>query len=139
MLRLMIGDDLFFSGLRRFYLSSRFHKVGTEDFRLAMEQVSGLSLERFFERWIYGASLPQASFSYRVEAKDGGESAVLRVEQTGEVFDMPVLVTLTYADGTSRDVLLRVDDRVFEQTVPLTGRLRGAAVSKRDVTLADFK
>ena len=30
MLRRLVGDDAFFSGLRRFYVDSRFRKVGTE-------------------------------------------------------------------------------------------------------------
>ena len=46
---------------------SRFRKVGTEEFRAAMEAETGRSLERFFERWIYGSTLPRLTFSYRVE------------------------------------------------------------------------
>jgi hypothetical protein len=139
MLRLIVGDDVFFKGLRRFYLSSRFRKVGTEDFKLAMEQESGLNLERFFERWIYSSSLPQAAFSYRVEPRGDRQVAVLRFEQTGNIFDMPALVTLAYADGRSTDVIVRIDDRVVERTIELTGPLRAATISKRDVTLADFR
>ena len=59
MLRRLVGDEAFFRGLRRFYAESRFTKAGTDDFRAAMEAESGRSLERFFERWIYGSTLPQ--------------------------------------------------------------------------------
>ena len=59
MLRRLVGDEAFFRGLRRFYATSRFHKAGTDDFRAAMEAETGRSLERFFERWIYGSTLPQ--------------------------------------------------------------------------------
>src|SRR6185312_5410791 len=65
MLRRLLGDDAFFAGLRQFYMSSRFNKAGTEDLRKAMEEASGRSLERFFERWIYNATLPHITFSYR--------------------------------------------------------------------------
>ena len=34
----LIGDEPFFHGLRRFYRTSRFQKVGTEEFRVAMQQ-----------------------------------------------------------------------------------------------------
>jgi hypothetical protein len=139
MLRLMVGDDVFFNGLKQFYASSRFRKVGTEDFRLTMEEQSGLDLERFFERWIYGATLPNVAFTSRVETGANGQVAVLRFEQTGDIFDMPALVTLAYADGHSRDVVVRIDDRVVEKRVELDGPLRSASISKRDVTLADFK
>ena len=93
MLRRMTGDEAFFRGLRRFYHDSRFHKVGTEDFRLAMERETGLSLERFFQQWIFGSTIPRVRVGYRIEGTD----AVLRVEQIGEVFDVPVTVTLQYA------------------------------------------
>jgi aminopeptidase N len=139
MLRLMTGDEVFFRGLRRFYMSSRFHKVGTEDFRLAMEQESGKDLRRFFERWIYNATLPRIAFSYRIASGQSGQVAVLRFEQTGDVFDLPATVTLDYADGHSTDVVVPVTDRVTEMPVKLEGPLRTASISKLDVSLADFK
>ena len=63
MLRQMVGDTAFFDGMTRFYLSSRFRKVGSEDFRFAMEEASNRTLDRFFERWVYGAALPQVTFT----------------------------------------------------------------------------
>jgi len=139
MLRQMVGDDMFFDGVRRFYLSSRFRKVGSEDFRLAMEEATGRDLQRFFERWIYSATLPQIAFSYRVEGAGSGQQAILRFDQTGDVFDLPALVTLTYADGHSTDVLVPIDNRTVEFPVKLDGALRSASISKRDVSLTNFQ
>src|SRR5204863_438710 len=67
MLRRLVGDEAFFRGVRRFYDASRFRKAGTEDFRKAMETETGRDLERFFERWIYGSSLPHLKVGYRVD------------------------------------------------------------------------
>jgi len=139
MMRLMVGDEVFFSGLKRFHFSSRFRKVGSEDFRLAMEEESGRNLQRFFERWIYGATLPAVTFSYRLKEDTAGPFALLRFEQSGELFDLPVLVTLTYADGRTFDVMVPVTDRVVEMSVALDGTLRSAAVSKKDVSLAEIR
>jgi len=133
MLRRLVGDDVFFRGLRRFYWTSRFHKAGTEDLREAMEQESGTSLERFFERWIYGSTLPKVKVGYRID----GQQIVLRVEQLGEIFDLPVTISLQYADKKATDVVVRVTEPVVEQRVPLAGVLRGIEVSKDDGTLAD--
>jgi aminopeptidase N len=138
MMRLMVGDEAFFGGVQRFYLSSRFRKVGSEDFRLAMEAESGKDLQRFFERWIYGASLPNIAFTYRVESGSTGPVAMLRFEQTGDLFDLPALVTLTYADGRTTEVTVRITDRVAEVAVPLEGTLRAASISKKDVSLAEY-
>ena len=131
MLRRLVGDDAFFRGLRRFYAESRFKKVGTENFRKAMEAEAGQSLERFFERWIYGATLPSMKFSYTVE----GTEAVLRFEQVGDLFDVPVEVTLQYADNTRANIVVPVTEQVVEKRVPLTGTLKNAALSEDDGTL----
>jgi hypothetical protein len=134
MLRRLVGDEAFFRGLRRFYWTSRFHKAGTDDFREAMEEESGRPLDRFFERWIYGATLPRLKVGYRLD----GNEIVLRVEQIGELFDVPVTITLQYADRKAADVVVRVSDQIVEQRVPLAGVLRGIEVSKDDGTLAEI-
>jgi len=137
MLRRLLGDEVFFRGIRRFYVESRFEKAGSEDLRHAMEVESGRSLERFFERWIYGSTLPHVSFDYRVEPSANGQEVVLRFEQTGDVFDIPLTVTLQYADRRSVDVFVPVTDRLVETRVALNGTLRTAEVSKEDGALVE--
>ena len=41
MLRRLLGDDVFFTGLRRFYADRRYQKAGTEDLERALEAESG--------------------------------------------------------------------------------------------------
>jgi hypothetical protein len=134
MLRRMVGDDEFFRGLRRFYRESRFRKVGTDDFRLAMERETGQSLERFFRQWIFGSTIPRVKVGYRLEGTD----VVLRVEQIGEVFDLPVTVTLQYSDRKPVDVLIPATEQIVERRVPLAGMLRGVDISKDDGMLAEI-
>ena len=134
MLRRLVGDEAFFDGLRRFYRDSRFRKVGTEDFRVAMEQETGKPLGRFFQQWINGSTIPKVKVGYRVEGAD----VVLRIEQIGEVFDLPVTVTLHYADRKPVDVLVPVTEQVIERRMPLAGVLRGVEISKDDGMLAEI-
>jgi hypothetical protein len=138
MLRRLIGDDAFFRGVRRFYMESRFRKVGSDDLRQAMEAESGRTLERFFERWVYNAALPKIAFTYRVEAGARGNEAVLHFEQSGEIFDLPVTVTVQYADHKAADIVVPVTDRVVEFRVPLAGPLRTIDISKDDGTVAEI-
>lgn len=134
MLRGLVGDDAFFRGLRLFYRTWRFRSAGTVDFQAAMERESGRSLSRFFEQWIDGSTLPRLNFSYRV---DGG-SVVLHLDQVGELFDVPVTVTLQYTDRAAADVLVPVTDRSVDLRVPLAGTLRAADISKDDLSLASI-
>jgi len=132
MLRRLVGDEAFFRGLRRFYRTSRFHKAGTEDFRAAMEIESGMKLDRFFEQWIYGSALPTLRLSYRID----GDDVVLRVDQVGELFDVPLAVTLNY--GAKRvNVIVPVTDRTVEQRVKLAGTLRSVDFNADDGALAN--
>jgi Peptidase family M1 domain len=130
MLRRLVGDEVFFRGLRRFYDSYRFQKAGTDELRQVFEAESGRPLSRFFEEWIYGSDLPAVTVTSRVEDSGAGQVAVVRVEQAGRLFDFPLTVSLQLADGTQQEALLRVTERVVEQPVPFTGRLRGVVVNR---------
>jgi hypothetical protein len=139
-LRRLVGDEAFFRGVRRFYDDWRFRKAGTDDFRRAMEAEVGAPLDRFFERWIHSDALPALAFTYRLEeGEDGRSDAVIRFEQTGPVFDVPVTVTLEYLDRPAVDTLVKVTDRVVEHRVPLTGKLKAITANKDELTLAEIK
>jgi aminopeptidase N len=134
MLRRLVGDEPFYRGLQRFYTASRFKKVGAEELRSAMEMETGRNLDRFFERWIYGSTLPKLKFAYRVD----GSEVVVHVEQIGpEIFDVPLSLTLEYADKKPVDVVVSVTDRAIDQRIPLAGALRGVDFNKEDGTLAE--
>ncbi|HMF61528.1 MAG TPA: M1 family aminopeptidase, partial [Vicinamibacterales bacterium] len=80
MLRRLVGDEAFFSGVRSFYEQWKFKKAGTDDFRQVMERASGRDLSRFFETWIYGSSIPRIKFGTHLSA----DSAHVRFEQRGD-------------------------------------------------------
>ena len=67
-----------------------------------------------------------------------GQHVVLHFEQTGDLFDMPVTVTLQYADRKPVNVVVLVTERVVDLRVPLEGTLRSAGISRDDGTLAEI-
>jgi hypothetical protein len=135
MLRRLIGDEAFFAGMRRFYQELRFDKAGTDDLRRAMEAEAGRSLQRFFDRWILGSSLPQLAFSHR--ETDG--AVVLRFEQGNEIFDLPVTVRLHLRDGSSRDIVVPVTEKITEMRVPIESPLRRIDVNEDHAALVEIK
>lgn len=135
MLRRLLGDEAFFSGLRRFYTEQKFQKTGTADFRRAMEAESGRPLDRFFEQWIYGTAIPR--LRYATTIADGG--VTLRFEQLGTLlFDVPVTVTIVYADGRMQDVVVPVTERIVTATFPTTGVARQIQVNRDSAAVAEF-
>jgi aminopeptidase N len=136
MLRRWVGDDVFFSALRRFYDEQKFRKAGTDDLRRAFEEESGRPLERFFERWIYGSEIPILRYGSTVEGSD----VVVRFEQLGgAVFDVPVTVTVTYANGRTQETVVRVSDRLTEQRIPTSGAVRQVEVNRDYAAVANFE
>lgn len=134
MLRRLVGDQVFFSGLRRFYAEWRFRKAGTEDFRAAMEASGASGLAPFFESWIYGTTIPELHFSYTT----GPTSALLRFEHKRDVMPVPVTVTITYTTGETEEHIVFVRERAVERTVPLKGAVREIEVNRDNAALAEF-
>jgi hypothetical protein len=134
MLRRLIGDEAFFGGLRQFYASYRFTKAGTDDFRKSMEAASKRDLNRFFERWIYDNAIPRLRFSSAVD----GQELIVRFEQSGDIFDVPVTVGVTYSDGKTAEFVVAVTDATTEARFPLTGTLRSVEPNIDNAAVAHF-
>ena len=133
MLRLLLGDDAFFRGLRRFYTDFQFKKAGTDDVRRAFEAEAGRSLDQFFEGWVYGGSLPSLAVTTRVEAASGGSAVTIRVEQGLTVFDVPITVALELADGSRQTVVMPLTGRITEHRVQVGQPVRHASVVEAEL------
>ena len=125
MLRRLVGDEAFFKGIKRFYTEWRFKKAGTDDFRAALEAETPIKLERFFQRWVAGFNRPRLHIGWHnVDA----QSSTIRVEQTGEVFDLPLTVAIQYADGRSETRTLKITEQVHEERLDVKSPIRRVTV-----------
>jgi hypothetical protein len=132
MLRRLIGDGAFFAGVKKFYADNRFTKAGTDDLRRAMEATSGRDLNRFFERWIYDSGIPRLRYSTAVE----GNELVVRFEQAGDIYDVPVTLAVTFADGKTTESVVIVNNAANEARIPLTGAVRSIDVNPDGAAIA---
>lgn len=134
MLRRLVGDDVFFGGVRTFYEEWKFQKAGTDDFRKVMETAAGRDLSRFFETWVYGAAIPEVRFDYDVR----DAQLDLRFD-VREPIDVPVTVTITYRSGPAEDVIVRLTDKVTTVTVPLKGEVREVTANRDHAALVEIR
>ena len=103
MLRSLLGDDAFFRGLHYYLTRFQYANAETDEFRLAMEDATGQSLDWFFRQWVFDAGLPKLEVSKTWDA----ESRTLRlvVRQVQEVdsltgyFRFPLAVECTTGHG----------------------------------------
>jgi aminopeptidase N len=108
MLRFVLGDEAFYSGLNDYFYAQRHHHgfVSTEDLRIALESASGQDLDGFFNQWVYGQGYPQ--FDLRWQAQSNQLSIQLTQRTSTPVwdyFDIPVPV-LVMGEGRDSMILL---------------------------------
>ncbi len=64
MIRLRVGDDVFYDILQTYYLDYLNSNVITSEFQEVCEIVSGLDFEQFFLQWVYSGGLPSYDYTY---------------------------------------------------------------------------
>ncbi len=131
MLRRLLGDEVFFNGVRRFYREFRFKKAGTEDLRRAFEAESGRSLETFFRGWIYKQDLPTLTLTWR--PMDDAR-VTIELQQSGDPLEFPVSVTRVYVDGTEETETVTVSSALTTVERPATRRVRSIEVNRDRMT-----
>jgi len=134
MLRRLVGEDAFFGGLRAFYQQWKFRKAGTDDFQRVMERAAGRSLERFFDRWVFGSAIPHIKFTSHLSAT----AATVRFEQQDDIVDVPITVTITYESGAVESVVVILAEKNTERTIPLQGRVRTIAANADNAALVEI-
>lgn len=132
MLRRFVGDEVFFKGIRRFYAANRFKKAGTDDLQKAFEDESGRSLERFFQRWIHESALPRL----RVSSSTEGQTVIATVEQVGDLFDVPITIGITMADGGVHEEVILVSEASVEKRIEVPGPVRNVEFNPDHATIA---
>ncbi len=79
MLRRELGDEAFWAGVRAYLTSHAYGIVETNDLQRALENVSGRSLERFFDSWVYRPGHPD--LKVKVSWDDGLLSVTVKQAQ----------------------------------------------------------
>jgi aminopeptidase N len=103
MLRERLGDAAFFGALQHYLEANRLRDVVTADFIKAIEESTGVSVDQFFDQWVYGAGAPR--FVVRSNYDAVKKSVTLSVKQAQKVegrvgvFHVPVEVAVTTASG----------------------------------------
>ncbi len=110
MLRDELGDKVFFTGIRRYYLKFRDGNALTSDFRLIMEEVSDRDLGKFFDQWLIQPSLPVLDLEW--EHSRSRKETIIKVvqEQDVYIFDIPLEIEIVYRGRTLRKKV-RIDEK----------------------------
>ena len=103
MLREKLGDDAFYRALHHYLEVNRGQNVVTADLQKAIEQATSVSVDKFFEQWVYGAGAPKFDVSYAYDSD--ARQVKFTVKQTQKVegrvglFDVPVEIEIASEKG----------------------------------------
>ncbi|MCC6278143.1 MAG: HEAT repeat domain-containing protein [Oligoflexia bacterium] len=100
-----IGDEDFWEGTRRYLERHRGATVETVDFQRAMEEVSGRSLQWFFDQWVYRSGYPKIKVGFEWDAKSSVAKIRFKQEQVGDdtqVFRLNTVVEIHFDDEVKK-------------------------------------
>lgn len=94
-LRYIVGDDLFWKGIRAYFETWKFRHPEPADFFRIMERVSGMQLKWYFNYWT--ATTKQIDYAIRSTRNENGRTTVT-LARKGEL-PMPIELLVEYKDG----------------------------------------
>ncbi len=104
MLRGVVGDSAFFSGIRDYYAAHRNGNALTRDLRAAMERASGRELGWFFDQWLRHPGYPQLTYDWSWNT--AANEVTLQVSQVQPdgwpAFRIPMAVAFATPQGEIR-------------------------------------
>lgn len=125
MLRERLGHEVFDAGAREYLRRYGLGLAETDDFRRVLEDVSGRSLEGFFDQWFERPGMARVRVSQAFDA--ASRVLTLTLEQTQKIdgynpaYDMDVPILVTLEGGAKRWVRVRSDRRRVESSFTLEG------------------
>jgi aminopeptidase N len=117
MLRRIVGDEVFFAGIRKYYALYAGRNALSDDFRRVMESTSGRPLGTFFRQWLEQPGWPEYRVAWRWDAARK-EVELEIVQEQPQLFEMPLEVAFV-GGGRNETRTFTVSGRSQALRVPL--------------------
>jgi aminopeptidase N len=108
MLRSMLGDSLFFGGVRSYYMHHRHSNATSDDLCDDLGTFAHVDLRWFFDQWLRRAGFPELNVNWKYNANT--RSVTLEVEQGSRFkpYRVPLKVEVQFPNGTSQFIVVDV-------------------------------
>lgn len=121
-LRKCIGDDAFFASLHEYLKNNEFKPVQIANLRLAVEDVTGMDMNWFFDEWFLNSGHPVLDIKYDY-SNDSAFVTVSQKHNTEDYFtyQLPAQIGIWHGDSVKKyDVVLKKKSQTF--AFPTTGK-----------------
>jgi aminopeptidase N len=146
MLRMKLGDEAFFEAVAVYVDRHKFGVVETDDFRKAMEDVSGLSLEQYFHQWCERPGSPNVHVKAVWDETDSELDITVEQRQRIDadhpafVFRLPITIepdpqSKAWAGREAEALVLEIDTNSRRQSVPLPAKPGAVVIDPRMTVL----
>jgi hypothetical protein len=119
MLKDMLGQEVFFLGVREFFDRFKYRAARTNDFVTTLSEISQKNLKPFFDGWFKSYTLPHVEISQNVERVAGKFRLKFQLSQKGDAFIFPLWVEWI-EDGKNIRKMIVVDKKEFGVQFDLT-------------------
>ena len=139
MLRMRLGDEVFFKGIRSYYEKHKNSTAATDDLRAALEKASGKNLREFFARWVFESGHPKYDLTWSWDSKRRQVKLTLRQTQSSRAFVDPVEVLLHGGDSVRvpKTVILEPSSKETFMSVSFSERPTRVEIDPRGVILKE--
>jgi aminopeptidase N len=139
MLRGVVGETAFRSGIRQYYGLYRDRNARTADFRRVMEEASGQELGWFFDEWLTRGGMLKVRGAWSWDERAKSVRLDLEQAQAGEPYRMPIEVAIESAGGPRAERVEKVElrERLQSFAIPLDAEPRAVSLDPRDLVLMD--
>lgn len=92
MLRDLLGEELFFKGIKEFFERFKYQAARTNDFVATLSEISGQDLGPFFRGWFMSHRLPEVKVTHQVERTEEDYLLKFHIAQLRNPFVFPLWV-----------------------------------------------
>jgi aminopeptidase N len=142
LLRVELGAELFWRGVGQYLKRNAFGIVETRDLQRALEEVSGRSLGRFFDQWVYRPGHPELDLT--LAWADGVLKIVAKQHQSSNdgvpgAFEVPIALDIVAEDGRVVRERLSMTQRQETFALPCPTRPRFVVVDPEFQILGEVR
>lgn len=124
MLRYVVGDEQFNATIKYYLEKHAYKNVDSEDLLIAFHEKLGLSLDWFWEQWVYHGGEPHYKVSFDDVKMNGKRSTNFTVKQVHErndvvgLFKMPIVFEVYYKDGSMSKKVAWIENESHTISLP---------------------